>query len=85
MWEAGLDAYGKQHVGSHGKKKWAATKLEKIEPMQKFMPRIDAYRSGEAAPQALTRPPPAAPAESSDADVHRLKSWTNHTSSEAVE
>jgi|TARA_B100000524_G_scaffold332277_1_gene219356 hypothetical protein len=20
MWEAGLDAYGKQHVGSHGKK-----------------------------------------------------------------
>ena len=73
MWEAGLDAYGKQHVDKDGKKKWAPTTPESIERIQKCMPRIETDNSREAAPQVpqvLTRPPPDAPAESSDADAH---------------
>ena len=76
MWEAGLDAYGKQHLDKDGKMKWAPTALETIERIQKYMPRIVTDDSSEAAqqvpqvPQVLSRPPPDAPAESSEADAH---------------
>lgn len=76
MWEAGLDAYGKQHLDKDGKMKWAPTALESIERIQNYMPRIVTDDSSEAAqqvpqvPQVLSRPPPDAPAESSDADAH---------------
>ena len=77
MWEAGLDAYGKQHLDKDGKMKWAPTALESIiERIQKYMPRIVTDDSSEAAqqvpqvPQVLSRPPPDAPAESSEADAH---------------
>ena len=76
MWEAGLDAYGKQHLDKDGKMKWAPRALETIERIQKYMPRIVNDDSSEAAqqvpqvPQVLSRPPPDAPAESSEADAH---------------